>query len=745
MKILTNLTILALTASGCSFFEDMKSEEASQRNGGQSLDLLALSHHASPAKFASCRDVQSYVSEVLKQKKSIEERYWAERKNQPVHHSPNDVTFGTPDIAEAQEGLNDNAGTMQGNTTAPDILTNNQESDVDEADFAKISSNNIYVVNGRSLQVSKRDDLAYIGKLRLPNLDDMKIFTHKDRLIVIGTEESRRTVCVKSSTNEKTCSYKNDHTTKVVVYKELKGELPQETNSADVIGKYQHARLTGGKLFLLTQDQLDVRLHKALPGENEEPGFDPEPLPEILEGETVQVEEGLFLVNDGDSPRVRYSGQNLRRYPIPAEPVVLDEGDEKVWGVDCQDIVKPVIDDTDFQMIKLVSVAVDKDLEVRQAASLGSGDTFYMTSKAAYVTKQGIYFNPWQISSDSEEDQKRYSEIQNKLAVTKFKLDVESGDIKVSSRGIIEGYAKDQWAFKEMNSGSAIVIATTDSQWSGGESQANNLFALREEGDKLVVASSIKGYGETETIRSIRYVKDIAYVVTFRETDPLFAFDLSDLSNIDLLGELHIPGFSSYLHPHGDEHLIGVGFDATDSGLITSLQVNLFDVADPTNPERIDYKSIGHSSSSSEATSDHKAFYYDATESLFAIPFRNGNLPIVNEPFLFETDFENDLPYWDHGYINQNSGAIFYKIDDDSLEEYLRVYHGDLVSSFCYSDEPYYDSYGYEVRRIFKIDGRVISVSEVGLKEHDVLAKRVVSKTVFRDSDDDCSTSNNGK
>ena len=97
-----------------------------------------------------------------------------------------------------------------------------------------------------------------------------------------------------------------------------------------------------------------------------------------------------------------------------------------------------------------------------------------------------------------------------------------------------------------------------------------------------------KGFGEGENMQSARFMGDKAYVVTFINTDPLFAFDLSDPTNPVITGEVMLPGYSAYMHPAGDGYMLGVGYDGTETGLNGNAKLSLFDVTDPENPVEVD-------------------------------------------------------------------------------------------------------------------------------------------------------------
>jgi uncharacterized secreted protein with C-terminal beta-propeller domain len=126
------------------------------------------------------------------------------------------------------------------------------------------------------------------------------------------------------------------------------------------------------------------------------------------------------------------------------------------------------------------------------------------------------------------------------------------------------------------------------------------------------------GLGRGERIYAVRFVGPTGYVVTFRQTDPLYVVDLRDPAQPRVTGELKINGYSAYLHPAGNGRLIGVGQDADDSGRRTGMQVSLFDVADPTQPTRVARYTVpgGYT----DAEFDPHAFLYWQPTGLLVVP-----------------------------------------------------------------------------------------------------------------------------
>jgi uncharacterized secreted protein with C-terminal beta-propeller domain len=138
-----------------------------------------------------------------------------------------------------------------------------------------------------------------------------------------------------------------------------------------------------------------------------------------------------------------------------------------------------------------------------------------------------------------------------------------------------------------------------------------------------VRVGAIEGMARGEDIRSVRFDADRGYVVTFKKTDPLFVLDLYRPDQPKVLGELKIPGFSTYLHRLDEHHLLSIGFDADDQGSFAyfdGLILQLFDVSSPTDPRLLFKEKIGTRGSSSEAATDHLAFNYFHEKGLLAVP-----------------------------------------------------------------------------------------------------------------------------
>ena len=226
-------------------------------------------------------------------------------------------------------------------------------------------------------------------------------------------------------------------------------------------------------------------------------------------------------------------------------------------------------------------------------AVLGSADEIYMSKDNLYLAG----------SSDGS-------------STNLVRVAVEDSDIHFAATGKVPGQVLGQFSMDE--SGGYFRVASTSFSDSG---TVNNLYVLDQ---SLKQVGSVEGLAPGESIKSVRYLGDTAYVVTFREVDPLFAIDLSTPSKPKVLGQLKTPGFSEYLHPVDSSTLLGFGTNTTvaENGAVmeNGMKLSLFDVSDPLHPKESQVFYLGNQGSSSEGKENHKAFFYDGQRGQIGFP-----------------------------------------------------------------------------------------------------------------------------
>jgi uncharacterized secreted protein with C-terminal beta-propeller domain len=201
------------------------------------------------------------------------------------------------------------------------------------------------------------------------------------------------------------------------------------------------------------------------------------------------------------------------------------------------------------------------------------------------------------------------------------KIGLDNGDLKYISNSEVPGYLLNQFSMDE--SGNRFRIATTSESFSrSGSSPSSNVYVLDE---NLKPVGSLTKIAPDERIYSTRFMGDKLYLVTFKQIDPFFVIDLST-DTPKILGALKIPGFSNYLQPYDENHIIGIGKDTKQNewgGIQTNgVKISMFDVSDFKNPKETDTIVIGNSSTDSEALYNHKALLLDKQKNVMSIPIK---------------------------------------------------------------------------------------------------------------------------
>ncbi|MBQ6119232.1 MAG: beta-propeller domain-containing protein, partial [Clostridia bacterium] len=230
----------------------------------------------------------------------------------------------------------------------------------------------------------------------------------------------------------------------------------------------------------------------------------------------------------------------------------------------------------------------------------GGGCEVYCTTDTLYVYNTEYNWSTaftdmvWRSASSSD--------VETKTTVLSF--DITGSKPAYKAQGTVEGYLLNSWSLDAYNGYLRLAVTRNDE---------NAVVVL--DGD-LQPVGELTGIAPGEIIKSVRFMGDTAYVVTFVQTDPLFVIDLSDPAKPVVKGEVKLPGFSSYLHPVGDGLLLGIGSGGTEDGIDGSAKISLFDVSDPTAPKELDSIVI----QDSYLNTDYKAFVTVKADGSFLIP-----------------------------------------------------------------------------------------------------------------------------
>ncbi|WNS73533.1 beta-propeller domain-containing protein [Bacillus sp. DTU_2020_1000418_1_SI_GHA_SEK_038] len=294
-------------------------------------------------------------------------------------------------------------------------------------------------------------------------------------------------------------------------------------------------------------------------------------------------------------------------------------------------------DSNESNFTNIAVIDLDKPSEkISVSTYLGSGNNLYMSKNNLYLAVSNYYWFPMNADKSQQPD------------TTVYKFSIEDMKVEFHSSSEVPGTVLNQFSMDEYKG--YFRIATTIGQaWDNNRPSSNNLYILDE---NLKQVGELEDLARGERIYSARFMNDRIYIVTFRETDPLFVIDGKDPNNPKVLGELKIPGFSNYLHPFDENHLIGFGYDTkVQSGkgsgnqpiiLTDGVKISLFDVSDMSNPKVKFTEIIGGRGTYSPLNHDHKALLFHKKKNIFAFPitvYQNKQNSAYESTFEFQGAF----------------------------------------------------------------------------------------------------------
>lgn len=557
--------------------------------------------------------------------------------------------------------------------------TNVQVEGVDEADIIKTDGDYIYTIAQGNLVIIEAypaDDAEILSTTELDNFYPQELFIHRNKLLVFGTA-------------------RYDFEPKPVPLGEPveSGVAVEKMIAPDYYPRYVNT--------------MAVKLYDISDKED----------PDLLR--TVDF-EGSYLtsrkINDNVYFVVNSYPRWYREYPPCAEIVPLyrdTAGDTEPGDMEpiakCTDIgYIPPIQAQNFITVASISMT-DEDADVEKEVIVGSGQNVYASLQNLYIaqTSWPRYNVLGEIAGDSSEQ----------TVITKFNLD--RGNIKYEAKGEVKGHILNQFSMDEWDNHFRIAT-TAGSMWGRNQLSSNNVYVLDDDMD---VVGELEDLAPGEKIYSVRFMGEKGYVVTFKKVDPLFVIDLSDHEDPKVLGKLKIPGYSDYLHPYDENHIIGIGKDTieADEDLIEGrgldfawyqgVKMAIFDVSDVENPIEMHKVIIGDRGTNSEALHDHKAFLFDREKNLLVIPITLAEIPEEQK----KLDQSVRPQYGDFVF----QGAYVYDITlEDGFDLRGRVTHYDDDEVFLKSG--YYFRGDSQIRRSLYIEDVLYTLSNTRLQLNDL-------------------------
>lgn len=608
-------------------------------------------------KFESCGELKDYLEDNSKLQPvyKMGDMMMIEEDSGDSEDSADDTVSAVPTVAvseAASEGLGSAAGEYSS--------TNVQVEGVDEADIVKNDNKYVYVLKGNTIRIVDAYPPDLMKEVSKVQFDDQEfypsdMYVDGDRLVVIG------------------------YTYDSLWNRPYVGEPKNPDKMPIIADEFYYGGITRMYVFDI-KDKSKVEKIRELSYEGNY-------------SSSRKVGSMVYLVVN--KPEFIYTiPENWSAHEIV--PLYLDSAEsEKVNKVaSCGDILYlPGSESTNYIVVAGVPID-DPQAPAVDEVVLGSSGDIYSSKENLYVAEQKY---DWFYDDDNDEEQ---------TIVHKFNLG--RTDVKYFGKSDVPGHILNQFSMDEYK-GNFRIATTIGDVWNSENPSQNNVYILDE---NLKHVGNIEGIAPGEKIYSVRFMGDRAYMVTFKKVDPFFVIDVADPANPRILGKLKIPGYSDYLHPYDENHIIGFGKEAVDptelekegwnSGSFDfawyqGMKIAMFDVTDVSNPVEMFKAQIGDRGTDSPLLSDHKALLFDKNKGLMAFPVTVAEIPEAkkNDPnkagneygdyvyqgtYVYSVsldkgfEFKGRITHYDENEIKDKSGYYWYGDKDISRALYLGDY-----------------------------------------------------------------------
>lgn len=555
------------------------------------------------------------------------------------------VTKSESSISSKETATTDTTSTE---ATSDYSKTNIQVENVDEADIVKTDGKYIYYVTDEKIiivDINQKDDLSKVAEINYENKDfePSELYINNDKLIVLGNENSysyKDARTIKETTNSiyKKNVYKQK--TVAIVYDMKNIENPKEERRVEIEGNYVSSRMINNNIYFVGNRTISTN--------------------NLLKEDEDKLDEDEY------KPAYRDTAISTKEKLIDFDNIYYFENIETL------------------NYLTLGGFNLDNTKEVDIQTFLGAGEDIYSSTENIYIVKTKHVY-----------DADTYTNLGENTKILKFSLN--NGKIKFKAEADIEGGINNQFSMDEYQGYFRIATTIGEVSWKlNEESSSNSIYILDE---NLKEVSRLDGIAKGEKIYSVRYSGNRAYVVTFKEMDPLFVIDLNNVNKPKILGELKIPGYSTYLHPYDENHLIGFGYDtkmnsSKDGVLKNGLKMSMFDITDLTNPKELFSTKIGDNNTSSELTDNHKALLFSKEKNIIAFPvqsYEKGER--ISKAQVYDIDLNKGFTLKGEIEHKLNKSKYYHEIEDENEVEDDRYYYGinDMkIERIIYSKDVFY-------------------------------------------------------
>ncbi len=564
--------------------------------------------------------------------------------------------------------------------------TNIQVQGVDESDNVKVDDKGyIYQIHNNQIRIIKGFPVANLQKSATLDFSDANfypagIYVDNNRLVVLGSSWQQINDTQYASDVLPTGKmaiwggwwWNSYSQTRAIVYDISNPEKPKQERDVSVDGDYLDSRRIGDNLYFISRTYPRYYAkggYSAVKNTASIPMTDV--LPNIIDKRTNRTIKKQMALTD------------ITYFPDFVEPDYIT--------VTSLNLTKP-------------------NQSLATKAYLGASEIMYASTQNMYLSKSNYAFN------FDENGGILFDNASSQLTTQLSKFNLDNGNITFKAAGEVKGTLLNQFSMDEQ--GDYFRVATTTHAGYNGQKESQNAIYVLDKNMQLT--GSVENLAPNEQIYAARFLGNRCYMVTFRLIDPLFVIDLSSPQKPAVMGELKIPGYSNYLHPYDENHLIGFGKDAAvfegtndnsadqfwanGGAFYQGLKLSMFDVSDMKNPKELHSITIGDRGSDSDVLWNHKALFTNQERHLFGFPltiakFSEGEKQ-ANQPW----QYANPTYQGAHIYEVTPEKGFVLKAALSNIENSTNLW----------------DNYGLFINRLVSIENNVYSLSNDVLKIYDL-------------------------
>jgi len=624
---------------------------------------------------------------------------WLEGDAEMAMDDAGSATSSTPPPTTRQEGV-DYSG------------TNNQEQGVDEADFVKTNGYNIFFVDNGVLHIM---DVPEFGQIEHASTTDIQgspvaMMLNEDNLVVVSTVYNWNIdyddpLQEAMGWSDDWYGWRTNTLTKFTVFDISNSSSPEVNRELYIEGYYMTAREVAGTVRTVTHTWMnipDLRTWISYPDDYWTVDYSEEERRNMRE---VAAQEAM---EHNQQVMSEISLEDI--LPQVHERIGSEIITHHMDGDDCSDFAAP--EDalnrgyTSIFTIDLIS----EELDFEADHIVGNWPLVYSSQDTLIITENA--WDWWWFWG--------HDDLMESTNIHTFDIS-QPGETTYAGSGRVDGTILDQFSISEYEG--VVRVATTTGQWGrwwmeNPTPMENHVITLSHALDvdtgktRLLEMGRVDGIAYNETIWSARFVEDRAYIVTFENMDPLWTIDLSNPTSPTIMGELKVPGVSTYIHPLSDDAILTIGLGPADeeTGLgldWSNTRLSLFNVSNFSDPQETQTLSLspvedptdGWAWAWSEATWEHKAFQYWAPKGMLAVP-----LNTYRYDYYYD---ENGHYHYEYDWVSK---LMIVNITEEGME-----LHGEVDHSQFYDTEEYHWWSSYNIRRSIFMGDYIYAISHAGI------------------------------